>query len=95
MHRSDQAKSNVNKNLKLTELLKLQSCKKVVEGINHDAVSDVELEPEVQVGALGSVSGFPRGWTCTTTLLSDSLCNILSAQVTTSLITSITEDTQV
>ncbi len=23
----------------------------------------IELEPEVQVGVLGSVSGFPRGWT--------------------------------
>jgi len=30
---------------------------------------------------------------CTTTLLSESLCYILSAQVTTSMITSITEDT--
>ncbi len=53
----------------------------------------IELEPEVQVGILGSVSGFPRGWTCTTTLLSDSLCYILSAQVTTRMITSIAEDT--
>ena len=32
-------------------------------GINHNVVSDVELEPEVQVGVLGSVSGVPRGWT--------------------------------
>ena len=47
-------------------------------------VSYIELEPEVQVGTLDSVSGFPRGRTCTTTLFSDSLRYILSAQVTTS-----------
>lgn len=52
----------------------------------------LNLNQKVQVGILGGVSGFPRGWTCTTTLLSDSLYNILSAQVTTSMITSITED---
>ena len=66
----------------------------MVGGINRNAVSVIELEPEVQVGILSSISGFPRGWTCTTTLLLDSLFNILSAQVTTRMITNITEDTQ-
>jgi hypothetical protein len=74
--------------------VKLLLRKERVGGINHDVVSYIELEPEVQVGTLGSVSGFPRGWTCTTTQLSGSLYNILSAQVTTNMITSITEDTQ-
>jgi len=54
----------------------------------------IELEPEVQVGIFVSISGFPRGWTCTTMLIKDPPFNILSAQVTTSMITSMTEDTQ-
>ena len=54
----------------------------------------INLNQMFKLDFLGNISGFPRGWTCTTILLSDSLFNILSAQVTTSLITSITEDTQ-
>jgi len=54
----------------------------------------IELEPEVQVGIRNSISGFPRGWTCTTIPIIDPPFISLSAQVTTSLITNTTEDTQ-
>ncbi len=55
----------------------------------------IELEPEGSSGYLRRRIRLSTWMDGTTTLLSDSLYNILSAQVTTNMITSITEDTQV